>query len=81
MQFSQTNDVPQLYLASGDGSPASGTLFYLLPANVKGSPATISFADSWNGYAGTYLFLAQPPAMSNRNFANAVWDFLYDTQL
>lgn len=80
MQFSQTTDVPQLYLASGAGSPASGTLLYLLPQNAASTPTPISFADSWNKFSGTYIFLEEPLAIGNAVFAAAAWSFLANTR-
>lgn len=80
MQFSQTSSNSPLYLASGSGSPVSGTLLYLLPQNTANPPATLSFSDSWNAYAGTYIFLEQPLAMGDTAFASAVWTFLAGTR-
>lgn len=79
MQFSQTAAVPQLYQATDNGAATPGTVLYLLPQNIQGPPATISFTDAWTLYTGVYIFLESALAPGTEQaFAQAAWNFLSD---
>jgi hypothetical protein len=77
MQFNRSPQVHQLYVSDDLARP--GTVLYLLPEDASNPPPSISFADSWNAFAGVYVLVGQALAPSAvQAFVTAAWAFLAD---
>lgn len=82
MLFVQDACVLELYSGTDNRTTAPATVLYLLPRAGQPAPASIDFADSWDNYAGTYIFLQTPLVPGTEvTFAASMRSFLADSRI